>query len=313
MKKIFMAALVATTALMSACDNSGKTSANLKTDVDSLSYALGVANSPTEEQIKMYLMQSGSDSAYVEAFFKGLKDGLNSSSDKKEMAYQMGLQNGQQMKTRMFASIEQQVFAGDSTKSLSSKLFLAGMLEAFSGKTSMMIGKDTLNQQNAQSLIQTMMDRMSKAANAKVFGEAKSNSEKFMASKAKEAGVKPLKDGVLYKEIKAGTGVVAKMGQVAECTYEGRLANGQVFDSSKGNTVDFVVGQMIPGFNTALLSMKEGSEWEVYIPWNQAYGDAQQGPIPPYSTLVFKIKLVKVKDAPKANPAADMSAAHPQH
>ena len=75
---------------------------------------------------------------------------------------------------------------------------------------------------------------------------------------------------------------------------------GKVFDSSNGKTIEFPVGGVIPGFTTALLNMKVGAEWIVYIPWNQAYGDQEQGPIPPYSALTFKVKLVGVKNAPAA-------------
>jgi FKBP-type peptidyl-prolyl cis-trans isomerase len=51
---------------------------------------------------------------------------------------------------------------------------------------------------------------------------------------------------------------------------------------------------MIPGWTQALTRMPEGSIWEVYIPQNLAYKDRQAGPIKPYSTLIFKIELVKV-------------------
>ena len=52
--------------------------------------------------------------------------------------------------------------------------------------------------------------------------------------------------------------------------------------------------QMIPGWTEALTHMPEGSVWEVYIPQNLAYKDRQAGQIKPYSTLIFKIELVKV-------------------
>ena len=134
---------MAATALLSACNGKGsQPEADLKTDVDTLSYALGISNSPTEEEAKMYLMQAGSDSTYVEAFLKGIKDGLHSSDDKKEIAYQMGMQAGMQMKTRMFTGVEQQVFAGDSTKHLSTKQFLAGFLAAHSGNSGLYLDKE---------------------------------------------------------------------------------------------------------------------------------------------------------------------------
>lgn len=301
MKKTFMAALMAATALLSACNGKGsQPEANLKTDVDSLSYMLGVANSPTDEEAKMYLMQAGSDSTYVEAFLKGLKDGINSSDDKKELAYQIGMQAGMQMKTRMFTGIEQQVFAGDSTKHISTKQYLAGFLAAHTGNSGLYLDKEKkqpVTRETVQPLLKEVMDRMTSAANEKVFGEAKKQNEAFIAKMAKEPGVKALPGGVYYKEIVAGSGAKPRNDQSVEVSYEGRLSNGTVFDSSQeGQPVTFACNQLIPGFTTALTNMQVGSEWEVYIPWNQAYGAQQSGPIPPYSALVFKIKLVKIKD-----------------
>lgn len=293
---------LAASAMFVSCKDNKPASVNLSNEADSLSYTLGVANAPTAEQIKMYLMQAGSDSAYVDAFFQGMKDGLSSSPDKKEKAYEMGKQSGQQMKERMFASIEEQVFAGDSTKHLSSKLFLQGMLQAYAGETGMLVNNKPVTPQDAQGMIQSLMERMSAKANEKVFGQRKAESDKFMASKAKEQGVKALAKGVFYKELKAGAGATPKAGQVAELSYEGRLADGTVFDSSNGKGVDFPIGSTIPGFDLALQSMKEGAEWEIYIPWNQAYGERAAGQIPPYSALVFKVKLIKVKEAAQQQP-----------
>ena len=295
-----MAALMAATALLSACNGKGsQPEADLKTDVDTLSYALGISNSPTEEDAKMYLMQAGSDSTYVEAFLKGIKDGLHSSDDKKEIAYQMGMQAGMQMKTRMFTGVEQQVFAGDSTKHLSTKQFLAGFLAAHSGNSGLYLDKEKkqpITRETVQPILKSVMDRMTAAANEKVFGEAKKQNEAFMAKIAKTPGVKPLPGGVYYKEIVAGTGAKPRTDQTVAVTYEGKLSNGTVFDSSQGQPANFACNQVIPGFTTALTNMQVGAEWEVYIPWNQAYGAQQSGPIPPYSALVFKIKLVKIND-----------------
>ncbi|RRD80731.1 FKBP-type peptidyl-prolyl cis-trans isomerase [Alloprevotella sp. OH1205_COT-284] len=301
MKKVIFGAFVATTALLSACEGTGLPKADLKTEVDTLSYVLGVANSPSEEEIKAYLMQAGCDSAYADAFFKGLKDGLNVSDDKKEMAYQLGMQSGMQIKTRMFTGLENQVFAGDSTRHLSTKQFLAGMMDASKGKSALVIGKDTLDRQNVQPFFMSMVERMTAAANEKVYAEAKKKNEDFIVQKSKEDGVKMLPQGVYYKVLKEGNGVVAKADQVVEVKYEGRLINGNVFDSSKEETVKFRCDQVIKGWTIALTNMKEGSEWEVYIPWNLAYGANSQGPIPPYSALIFKITVVKVAPAePKA-------------
>lgn len=299
MKKIIYPALIAGAALLTACTGKTEPQADLKNEVDTLSYALGVANSPTEAEIKNYLMQAGSDSAYVDAFFKGLKDGLHASDDKKELAYQMGMQSGMQMKTRMFTGIEQQVFANDSTKHLSTKQFLAGLLDSHAGKTGLKVAGQPATRETIQPILSEVMGRMTESANAKVFAEAKKQNEDYMAKVAKEAGVKALSGGVYYKEIKAGTGPAPKATDRVEVSYEGRLINGVVFDSSREQTVVFGCNEVIKGWTTALTNMKEGAEWEVYIPWQQAYGKQQQGPIPPYSALIFKIKLVKVNPSGK--------------
>lgn len=303
MKKILLGALLVPALLFAACDKQGKTaksSVTLGSDVDTLSYALGMAQAPTPEIIKNYLMSAGSDSAYVDAFFKGMKDGIKAGDDKKEMAYQMGMQAGMNVKSRLFPQIEQQVFAGDSTRKLSGDKFLAGMLDGKNGVSALM--KDTVayNTQTINAFLQPYMEKMTAKANEKVFGAARKANEQFIKNMAKQAGVKALPGGVYYKEVKAGTGATPTKEQVAEITYEGRLVGGKVFDSSNGKTVEFPVGGVIPGFTTALTHMKVGAEWIIYIPWNQAYGAQASGPIPPYSALTFKVKLVSVKNAPAA-------------
>lgn len=287
-------AAIAATALLGACNKPGATTAHLKNDVDTLSYALGMANSASDDEIKMYLVQAGADSAYVEQFFKGIKDGLNASDNKKEMAYQLGLQTGMQMKTRMFASVEGQVFAGDSTAHLSTKNFFMGMNDGRHGKSALTANGAPLDRQGVQELLMKMVESMKEKANEKVYGEKRKASEDFMAGVAKQEGVKALEGGVYYKVITEGKGAVPTADQTVEVEYEGRLADGTVFDASQGQTVKFMCSQVIKGWTTALTHMPAGSEWEVYIPWNLAYGAQGSGPIPPYSALVFKIKLVNV-------------------
>ena len=297
MKKLFFAAIAAT-ALLASCNKPGATTTRLKTDVDTLSYALGMANSASDEEIKMYLTQAGADSTHVEEFFKGMKDGLNSSDDKKDMAYQLGLQTGMQMKTRMFPNVEGQVFAGDSTSHLSTKNFLAGMADGRRGKTALIVNGQEVDRQGVQSVLMDLVNRMSAKANEKVYGEKKQASADFMANVAKQPGVKALANGVYYKVVNEGKGAVPAKDQTVKIEYEGRLMDGTVFDATQPNQpVALACNQVVPGFATALTAMPVGSEWEVYLPYDQAYGEQGSGPIPPYSALVFKIKLVSIEAA----------------
>lgn len=296
MKKVFFAALAAT-ALLTACNKPGATKANLKSDVDSLSYVIGYSNPfANEEQLKQYLVQQGSDSTFVEEFFKGIKAGLKSGNDKKEMAYQLGLQSGMQMKSQLTTGIEQQVFAGDSTRHLSIDKLLIGLSDSRKG-TSAIRGKDgqKLDEQAIQALAMELFQRMSAASNEKVYGPKKQEGEKYMAEVAKKPGIKKLDKGVYYEVNKEGNGPVPTADMQVEVEYEGKLIDGTVFDSTAnhgGEPAKFVVGQVIPGWQTALTHMPVGSEWTIYIPYDQAYGDRGSGQIPPYSTLIFKVKLI---------------------
>ena len=79
--------------------------------------------------------------------------------------------------------------------------------------------------------------------------------------------------------------------------YEGRLVDGTVFDSSAKHgdkPIEFRANQVIAGWTEALSLMPVGSKWEIYIPYNLAYGDRDQGKIKPFSALVFTVELVEI-------------------
>ena len=221
MKKIFMATLVAATTLFTACHNSAP-KANLKTDVDTVSYEAGIVMSPGD-QLAGYLAQSGSDSASVDEFLKGLRAGIEAAGDKKKMAYYMGLMQGLQTKSQMLPGIESQIFAGDSTKKINIKNFLAGYAAAINGNIELQRDGKAVDREAANK---HLMDYM--------FGKQKKESAEFLAAKKKEEGVKELNGGVLYKVLKAGEGDKKPAATDSVIVkYEGRLADGTVFDSSE--------------------------------------------------------------------------------
>ncbi len=286
MKKIFMATLVAATTLFTACHNSAP-KANLKTDVDTVSYEAGIVMSPGD-QLAGYLAQSGSDSASVDEFMKGLRAGIEAAGDKKKMAYYMGLMQGLQAKSQMLPGIESQIFAGDSTKKINIKNFLAGYAAAINGNIELQRDGKAVDREAANK---HLMDYM--------FSKQKKESEEFLAAKKKEEGVKELNGGVLYKVLKAGEGDKKPAATDSVIVkYEGRLADGTVFDTSEHapeGTATLSLQYMIEGWKIALPEMTVGSEWELYIPAELGYGERGTGPIPPYSALIFKVTLVGIK------------------
>ena len=289
MKKFTFAAVAAVSAVMMFACGNGTPKANLKSDVDTVSYAIGMAQT---QGLKDYLVgRLGIDTTYMDDFIKGLNEGANAGDDKKRAAYYAGIQIGQQISNQMVRGINHELFGDDSTKTISLKNFMAGFVAGTTGKGGLM----TVD--SAQQVAQEMM-RAIKAKNMeKEFGPNKEAGEKYLAANAKKEGVKVFEDGVQYKVIKEGTGALPKDTSLVKVHYEGKTIDGKVFDSSyeRGKPAEFRANQVIKGWTEALVHMPAGSIWEVYIPQELAYGERQQGAdIKPFSALIFKIELLEV-------------------
>lgn len=128
--------------------------------------------------------------------------------------------------------------------------------------------------------------------------ENKEKGQKFLEENKRRAGVVTLPSGLQYEVIKEGnTGRYAKATDRVQCHYEGTLIDGTLFDSSvkRGQPATFGVNQVIPGWVEALQLMPEGAKWRLYIPSELGYGAQGAGEmIPPYSTLVFEVELLKI-------------------
>lgn len=126
----------------------------------------------------------------------------------------------------------------------------------------------------------------------------KAEGEAFLAANAKAPGVKVLPSGLQYRVITEGKGQTPASSSIVKTQYRGKLLDGTEFDSSykHGEPAVFPVTGVIPGWTEALLLMKEGSKWELFIPPTLAYGEqGAGGVIPPNATLVFEIELLQVQ------------------
>ena len=286
MKKLmFVAAMAISAAFFTGCGNSTP-KANLKSDVDTLSYVFGMART---QGLKEYLAQTGVDTTYMADFIKGLNEGANSGDDKKKAAYYAGIQIGQQIANQWVSGMNHELFGEDSTKTISLKNLMAGFVSGIKGNGIMTVD-------SAQTVAQVMMQAIKAKELEKTFGSNKEAGEKFLAANKTKEGVKTLPSGVQYKVIKEGNGPIPADTSLVKVHYEGKTVEGKVFDSSyeRGEPINLRCNQTIKGWTDAMVHMPAGSVWEVYIPQDLAYGEREQGDIKPFSALIFKIELLEV-------------------
>ena len=129
----------------------------------------------------------------------------------------------------------------------------------------------------------------------------RTQADAFIASVAQRPGVQRLPSGVLYTISEEGEGAKPSLQSRVAIEYTGRLADGTVFDESpEGETVEFPVGNVVPGFRDAILDMRPGETRTVYLSPDLAYGQTGapgpggQGGIPPNAALEFDITLREV-------------------
>jgi FKBP-type peptidyl-prolyl cis-trans isomerase FklB len=191
-----------------------------------------------------------------------------------KISYALGLGIGHQLKSMNIEDFSVEDFA----KSISD----------------VMSGKETaMTSQEAQMMLNEYFQKKEKEQAQTAIAEGKV----YLEQNAKRDGVTQTKSGLQYEVLTEGTGKSPKATDTVRCHYEGRLLDGTVFDSSykRGEPADFGLNQVIPGWTEGVQLMKEGAKYRFHIPYLLAYGERGAGAqIPPYSTLVFDVELIKV-------------------
>ena len=287
MKKIVLfAAIVAAAGLASCTAQAPK--ANMKSEIDSLSYMMGVTN--TQGLSDFAAQRLGVDSANYADFVRGIQDGIHKSS-KQEKAYIAGIQIGQQVGGDMFEQISLQVFGNDSTQTLSKDNFLAGFIAAVKNGA-------VVSVEDARFYVETHTEAIKAKALEAKYGENKAAGEKFLAENKTKEGVITTESGLQYKVIKEGKGEIPTKESSVKVNYKGTLIDGTEFDSSykRNAPATFRADQVIKGWTEALTMMPVGSKWELYIPQELAYGSRETGGlIKPFSTLIFEVELLEIE------------------
>lgn len=291
MKKVtFMMTLAAAAALSSCTAQAPK--ANLSTDIDSLSYAIGMART---DGIDQFFMQQGIDSTQMAEFIKGFNEGAARISDK-DVAYMTGLQVGQMVSKQWVEGFNQQIFGNDSTQSLSRENLLAGFIAG-------VLGKGQMDKMFAQGYMQTQMEAVREKSLEKQYADVIAEGKKFLEENKKKEGVVTTESGLQYKILTKGAGEIPADTSYVQVNYRGTLIDGTEFDSSykrkdkdgKSQPATFRANQLVKGWTEALTMMPVGSKWEIYVPYDLAYGSRSMGAdIKPFSTLIFELELVGI-------------------
>ena len=201
-------------------------------------------------------------------------------TDKEKLSYTLGVNTGK--------NLQQQSIDIDPNQ------FTKGMKDALSGT------KPALTDEEMLQVIMALQKDMQEKQTAKmqvVAEENKKKGEAFLAENKKKEGIKTLPSGLQYKIIKNGKGKSPKVTDTVTANYKGTSIDGNEFDSSykRGEPATFALKGVIPGWVEALKMMKVGSQWQIFVPANLAYGERGASPvIGPNETLIFDIELLKI-------------------
>jgi FKBP-type peptidyl-prolyl cis-trans isomerase FklB len=292
MKKVCVLIIIVVVASFVSCTTQKSPKAILKDNVDSLAYAMGLAQS---ESLKDYLVRGMNiDSTYLDDFFDGLIKSANTSEDdkqiKKDIAYSGGIQIGQQV-SRIASNINSELFGNDSTRQINKDNFVTGLIHGTSGKGALMSTVEAETYTRITSELIKAKSLETQYADNKIAGEV------FLEENKTKEGVKTTASGLQYKILIQGTGAVPTTESNVKVHYKGTLINGTEFDSSlkRNEPTTFRANQVIKGWTEALSIMPVGSKWELYIPQELAYGSKDSGQIKPFSALIFEVELLGIE------------------
>lgn len=261
----------------------------MQNDGDSLAYIFGIMQSNGLQQYAE--QQLGVDEAHLNKFAEGIIDRANMNpEDKEQNAYQAGMQVAERI-LEMTKSLSNDYYAAEEGKSIAPSIVASGIVAGLFGKGDMPVS-------NATQVFQEKISARQAANKEKLYGPNRTAGEKFLEENKTKAGVNVTESGLQYKVLTQGTGEKPTATQKVKVNYEGKLIDGTVFDSSykRGEPTSFRVNQVISGWTEALQMMPVGSKWELYIPYQLAYGDRDTGgEIKPYSALIFTVELLDIE------------------
>ncbi|HWM66339.1 MAG TPA: FKBP-type peptidyl-prolyl cis-trans isomerase [Steroidobacteraceae bacterium] len=217
----------------------------------------------------------------------GASDVKTPTNAKAQASYSLGVSMGDQLH-----------HLGLTGDSIATERLTQGLRDALSGKVTMTAN----DQENIASFVKSARNGMADTNRAAA--------KAFLTENGKKKDVVTTASGLEYHVIAEGSGTPPKSTDEVTVNYRGTLLDGTEFDSSykRGQPASFPVNGVIPGWQEALVLMKPGSKYELFIPPNLAYDVNSPPSIPPGSMLKFEVELIKVKQPAPAVPGAKAPA-----
>ncbi len=291
MKKVLLAFGVGAMLISAtACGKSNASEADRAAN-DSISELFGsvVGNQFAQEINRMPEMNK-------EAFLRGISTAVL--ADTSDMSYVQGLSQGARLAQQF------QYFYSEMGVDIDRNLFLKQF------KKAILADSVSGNIMVEQTLLNQMMEAAQKRAQERKEAELNNAPEAIANRAAGEAYIDSIRkadpsiqvtpSGLAYKVIATGEGDNIGENDMASVIYKGSLADGTVFDDSKGEARKFSPRRVVPGFGEGLQMMKKGAKYVLYIPGDLAYGvkGMPQAGIGPNQLLVFDVEVADI-DAKK--------------
>ncbi|HEY2399249.1 MAG TPA: FKBP-type peptidyl-prolyl cis-trans isomerase [Steroidobacteraceae bacterium] len=215
----------------------------------------------------------------------GASDVKAPTNAKAQASYSLGVSMGDQLH-----------HLGLTADSIATERLTQGLRDALSGKVAM----GASDQENIANYVKTARNALA--------DNNRTAAKTFLATNGKKPGVVTTASGLEYHVVTEGSGTPPKSTDEVTVNYKGTLLDGTEFDSSykRGTPATFPVNGVIQGWQEALVLMKPGSKWELFIPPNLAYDVNSPPAIPPGSMLKFEVELIKVKQPAPATPGAQV-------
>lgn len=211
---------------------------------------------------------------------------LELATDDEKQAYALGTSVGRYVADNLEQQEEAEIM-------LERDIVVAAFIDAIRDESQM-------DDETAEENLAVLRERVMEQRQEVVGGRAQREGEEYLAENAERDDVQITESGLQYEVIREGEGESPGAEDFVEVHYEGRLVNGEIFDSSyeRGEPAAFPLNRVIPGWTEGLQLMTEGAHYRFVIPADLAYGEREvgNGTIPPNSTLIFEVELLEILD-----------------